>query len=592
VRLLDFPQAPALKEEESPRQRSPLALGCIFLCALAAVVPLIARGNSFGHDFDFHLLSWMETAKQWHEGVAYPHWIESANYGAGEPRFVFYPPASWVLGALLGTLTSWTATPILFILLSLCFSGVSLYSLAREYMPCAAATLAACIYAINPYALFNAYERAAYGELLAGVWMPLILLFALRRRSSIAPLGLAIAAIWLTNAPAAVMACYTLAGVAVVSTIIERKAWPLVRAAGGGLLGLGLASFYLVPAAYERRWVQIARAIGAEMRVEDSFLFAHAGEPFHLAVLRKASWIAVTLLAISTTALVLAWKRRVSRSRNSDASMRTLIAASTAITVVVLFLLLPVSELVWRFAPEMRFLQFPWRWLLVESVVMAVLAGYAFHSLQNGPSHRRILRWVAAASCVVLVVGAEMFAFYQPEDEDDTLASQVAAFRSGAGVEGTDEYTPANADNSAIQKNLPQVRPLRSPEDELADSSTQTNSDYQRSTDQLSGQVTVDRWQSERKVMQVTTNLPGFAVLRLMDYPGWHVLVNSSEHTLRPHREDGLMAVPIPTGTSRIEVRWRPTRDAVWGRVATFAALFLLMPVALLERKKSLATQV
>ena len=54
----------------------------------------------------------MEVLRQWHQGVAYPHWAASANYGAGEPRFVFYPPLSWMLGALLGLVMPWTWTPL------------------------------------------------------------------------------------------------------------------------------------------------------------------------------------------------------------------------------------------------------------------------------------------------------------------------------------------------------------------------------------------------------------------------------------------------------------------------------------------------
>src|SRR5450631_4506967 len=582
MKLLYF-EPRTISPPEEVRQQNLPALGCIFACALAAVVPLMVRGNSFGHDFDFHLLSWMETAKHWHEGVVYPHWAASANFGAGEPRFIFYPPASWMLGALLGTLTNWTVAPILFILLALFSCGVGLLALAREYMPQGAATLAACVYAVNPYALFNAYERAAYSELLAGAWMPLIVLYALRRRSSVAPLAIAFAAIWLTNAPAGVMAGYALVGVALVAARFERGPGPLIRAAFGGVLGMGLASFYLLSAAYERRWVEIARAVGPDMRVEDSFLFARAGEEFHAAGLRTASWIAVVLLVISAIALVWAWKKR-----RSDSKGWPLLAAAAAISIVVLYLLTQWSEFVWRFAPEMRFLQFPWRWLLLQSVVMAVMTGYA---LRAGIKPR-VLTGIAGVCCLALMVGAAMFAFYQPEDEDETLAAQVATFRSGAGVEGTDEYTPLNADNSAIQQHLPEVRLLAAADGEVAGGSSQANAEYRRDTDELAGQVGVDRWQSEHKVVQVKTGQAGFAMLRLMDYPGWQVLVNSSEHTLRPRRRDGLIVVPIPQGTSRIEVKWRPTPDAIWGRVATFASLLVLMPVALLERKRELPTQV
>ncbi len=76
----------------------------ILLAAAVAIAPEFLRGPSCGHDFDFHLVSWLDCLNGWRHGIPYPHWTASANFGAGEPRFVFYPPLTWMLGAALSAL--------------------------------------------------------------------------------------------------------------------------------------------------------------------------------------------------------------------------------------------------------------------------------------------------------------------------------------------------------------------------------------------------------------------------------------------------------------------------------------------------------
>lgn len=546
---------------------SALLIGCT---ALLATGTLMLRGNSCGHDFDFHLLSWMEVARAWHSGIAYPHWVQDANFGAGEPRLMFYPPGSWLLGGLLGTITGWNAAPVLFVLLALLGAGTSMYLLAREWAPSPAATVAACLYVANPYAMFVVYERSALGELLAGAWFPLMVLFALRPRSSIAPLGLSVAALWLTNSPAAVMGSYLLAVLAAGMWIVEDRPWPALRALGGVALGLGLAAFYIVPAAFEQRWVQIERAIVPGMRVEDSFLFAHTKNAFHDQVLWTASWIFVGEVVVASIAVYLAWRAR------GGGRVRTVL---TALLPLMLLLQLPASFLIWKHTPHLKFLQFPWRWTLALSVVTCLLVAIA---LKKG-SRRTAM--VAGVLIVAMAVGGGVL-FFQPCDDEDAVAAQVSGFRDGRGTQGTDEYTPEGADNSAVQQNLPLVRVLRAAQDDTADSSKEDNPEWHAgASGSIAATVDVKRWNAEHWTVDVVAAETGYAVQRLMDYPSWRVTVDGQPAPGRPERDDGLMAVPIMAGKHVMEIQWATTRDVIAGRTISAIALLALAMVVMLERR-------
>lgn len=533
---------------------------------MIAVLPLAWRGTSCGHDFDFHLQSWLEVAHHWREGVLYPHWDASANYGAGEPRFVFYPPTTWLLGALLGALLPWTWTPVAFTLLALMGCGLSFFAMAREWMPEDAAAVAACVYLLNPYLMFVACERTAYGELLAATLLPLLVLYGLRQQRGLLPLSCVIAALWLTNAPSAVMGCYLLALLVFVVTMRQRSYALAGRAVGAVTLGLGLAAFYILPAAYEERWVEIARAIGPDMRVEDSFLFGHTGEAFHDQVLHTASWIAVIMLIAAVLAILASLK-----NQRPNALRAPLIASLCAIAI----LLLPFSDMVWRHAPELKFLQFPWRWLLVLGLVMASLIGLALRGsfLQADTRKTILVRAITMLLLAGVMASVSGFRFWQACDDEDNIAAQRATLRSN-GFKGTDEYTPAPADNEDIQQQLPKVRVLNAPDSDQADSSVTPNPQWQSNgATAISSQVKILRWKSEEKAVTIQTPSSAYAVFQLMHYPAWRIEVNDRIISTTLHRDDGLLVIPLAAGRSLISIRYAATRDVEAGRGLSFLSL-------------------
>jgi hypothetical protein len=557
----------------------------IALAALIAVHPLLVHGCSCGHDFDFHLVNWMEAARQFSHGNLHPQWAYSPAFNAGEPRLVFYPPLSWTLGALLGLLlthlpevsqtAAWNATPILYTWIALTLAGVILYRLAREFAAPNVALLAATIYVANPYMLFTAFERTAYAELLAAAWMPLLILAILRARPTISGVAIPVALLWLTNAPAAVMGTYTLALLALVrialtlrstaETQVLRRREALLLAlnsAAGIILGLCVAAFYIVPAAYERRFVQIAMATIAGMRIDRNFLFEHTGtspdDLLHDQVLHTASSIAVILLIATTIFLGIIFFRPKSASR-----IRVL-APLAILTVGIAFLLTPLSVSVWNHAPEAAFLQFPWRLLAILAPVMALAIAAAVGRLP--------LKFTSTAIASVFLVAAltapAYHVFRQACDPEDTPHAQLSAFESQTGVDPTDEYTPTTADNDALKPNDPPYW--------LASSPVAT-----ASTGESPGAAPTH--------LAINAPAPEFLILNLRNYPAWRIYLNGTPDPTREQRDDGLIALPVPTGASSIDIRYTRTFDQMIGYFISLVALLILITLLVVPRAKSAA---
>ncbi|PYT83068.1 MAG: hypothetical protein DMG40_03565 [Acidobacteria bacterium] len=303
------------------------ALGVSLATAFLVVSPFFWRGNASGHDIAFHASSWLDVAGQWKEGIVFPRWCEWANNGFGEPRFIFYPPLSWMLGAALGLVAPWNAVPGIFVVLAQTLAGSSMFVLGRRFFSAGPALFGAACYAANPYALLLVYMRSDFAEELACALLPLLLLAAVQLcgllenhwRSGTrvtAIFALLFAGVWLCNAPAGVVASYSLTLLLVYAALAEKSLAPLWRGAGGLALGFALAGFYLFPAAYEQPWVNIGQALSSGLQPVQNFLYTATADPEHNAF----NWIAssVAVLLVGMTAIVALLARRTTENPENE----------------------------------------------------------------------------------------------------------------------------------------------------------------------------------------------------------------------------------------------------------------------------------
>jgi uncharacterized membrane protein len=546
-----------------------LPLVFFLLLSVLIVLPFFWLGTASGHDFEFHAASWLDVASQWKDGILFPRWAAWMNHGFGEPRYIFYPPLSWILGAVLTFLPLDAAVPILYIVLVQTFAGLAAYFLLRNLTTQRAALLGAACYVINPNALLMTYIRSDFAEQLACAFFPLLLLAALRLsdllddaspRASIALFAIPYAAVWLSNAPAAVIASYSMALLFVSAALYQHSCRPLFRGAAGIALGLGLTSFYLVPAAYEQRWVNIGQALSSGLLPSQNFLFTAIDDPEHTWFNWIASICALSLILLLGLAALAS--RRFARTassspRNRHVALALLIVGSAA-TVLTLRFTLPL----WTYLPKLRFVQFPWRWMSMIALVAACFVAFAME-------RRRAWLWFAA-----LVLVGTSFACFQVTNtwwDQDEMPTMRDALDTGHGFDGTDEYDPLGDDHADL------------PADTLL--ATALSAD---SADVIAAAAHLQflRWTAEDKQVLIDTPSPARVALRLLNYPAWRVEVNGKRVTPERANDVDQMIVPVNAGKSDIRIEFIRTPDRRIGNAISEAAALLTIIFLWLDRKR------
>jgi hypothetical protein len=582
----------------------------ILLAAAVATAPILLHGSYCGDDFEFHVVSWFDVQQSWLHGIPYPHWMGSANYGAGEARFMFYPPLEWMLGAALGLALPWTLVPVALVFLVLAATGLATRALAGEVLADSPATLAGCATLFSGFALFTAYERTAFAELMGGFWIPLLLLFALRDRrteaplwqraldGSALPLALVVAGCWLSDGPVGVMASYLLAAVATMASVLARSWALLLRASIASALGIGLAGLYLIPAAREQGWVDLGAAVNLPVfQIENNFLFMRFTDPKlarFTAFLDRASWLAVGMIGVALASAGVLWLRRRRPAWKTDHSHKSGLARFLGqwwipigmIPGIVLVLLLPVSLPVWHLLPKLRFLQYPWRWLLVLEAPTALLFSGAVWPMGARRPGRR--GFVIAACSIAFLASTFLAAknFLRVCQEGDTVADLLESYRGGGGLEGTDEYEPPDADHWKIATGLPDGCFVRDSDTPLGvtetDGAIAAWTPEQRSCEAT---ATAELRTPEHVRLEMTSPHAGFVILKLVSFPAWHIQVNGKPAEQADPRDDGLIAVGVPQGPIRLTADWTTTPDVILGRVASGTALLVLLGVGWQERR-------
>lgn len=385
------------------KHSSSLPVITLLVLALLAAAPLWGPGivnTRAGGDSPFLLWRTQQMTVSLRAGVFPVRWMPDAAYGYGYPFFSYMAALPYYVAAILNIVGLDILTAIkLTQTLGFVAAAFAMYGWMRRHLAQAGAWVAAVAYTFSAYHLVNVYTRGdSLSEFYAFVFYPLILWAidrALERRSapSAVVLALPYAGLLLTHNVSALIftpfiILYVLIKAAYLDALPSSLLAPrsslfappstlhtllpgLLQCAVGLGLGLALAAWFWVPALGETSYAQLGEQTTGYLHYSNHFRGVDLIQPapaFDYNV-GKTTPFAMSLVQAALTALgLIAIVVRAVRRRRLEALPAFTLAGLFVSTVMIT----PLSRPLWDHLPLLPLVQFPWRFLSVQTLFTAL----------------------------------------------------------------------------------------------------------------------------------------------------------------------------------------------------------------------------
>jgi hypothetical protein len=327
----------------------------------------------------------------------------------------------------------------------------------------------------------------------------------------------------------------------------------LIQTGAGLGLGFGAGAISLASALFERGYVSADRAlrfgyihsflfdnIVSALRVP-SFLRAQKRQYFddwltHVAIL------VLLLLVVSLVAVL------ISRQRQLLLKIGT-VRAAIVVTVFSLLVTTRLSSPLWRTIPQLPYMQFPYRWLVVATFGSCLLAGVAASTVTRG--FKLKYHVVAALAGVLCLTGwIDKKAINRASYDRQTLEVSLS-------IPESPEYRTRWRDKNARDKK--QLPPLVATE----------------------GDASIDVIDGEGAKQSYVVNAHTASTLRLRQlyFPGWVARVDGSPIAISPD-QSGNMQLKVEPGEHMLDLDFEDTWPRTAGKVTSAATALALLIMA------------
>lgn len=490
-------------------------------------------------------------------------WTPDFRYG--EALFNFYAPLPYYVGSVIHTLgpNFLTTTKILFAL-SLILSVVSMYFFGKEIFGKLGGFVAAVFYLYAPYRSVDVYVRGALSESWAFVFLPLIFLFAYKifkeqKLRYVGYFALSLAGLYYThNIMTMMMAPFLvlwMAGFVILSKKINVVKHYLL----GLVLSIGLGLSYLLPAYFEKQYVQTqfltlgyfdfrAHFVTIKQLVEQYWGYGAStwgdGDKISLQV------GFVNLFVVFCGFATLLFFKKLSKF------FQIILPIFLISFLVSVFMQHNKSAFVWEMLNPMEFIQFPWRFMAISIFFTSLIAGILVKVIANEKLGKVVGFLLVLVSILFNINYFKPESYYLDSVDEHYISKENILYR-----------------NDKVPKDYLPIWVKRLVEERID----------QPLVSQGEGQIS----NYEKKPTNVSfvadmTN-DGFVDVPIYYFPGWEVRVNGEVLPFEEPGELGFVKVKVTKGLNSVVIRFKNTPLRTFSNIST---LFSLGGLILLLRKR------
>lgn len=539
----------------------------VLLISLPAVISLIKPGFYSMYD-DMQVIRLQQMDMCIKDGQIPCRWVPDLGYGYGYPLFQYYAPLPYyAMEAFHLVGFSYIDSVKIGFGLSIFLSAIFMYFLSRQFFSKIPSLFATTLYIFLPFRAADLYVRGGMGQLWGMAALPLFLLgleLLIRKRGNkqMAFFAVTTAVFLLSHNLTVFMSIPLLLVWFLVRVVMEKtKRLEVAKSiAVGSVVGLLVASFFIIPLIVERNQVHLETLTQGYFNYLAHFInlkqiFVSTIWGYGPTILGPADDVFLGLGPIHFLFAVLGFLIVFFKARKQTIK---LVVALFIVLMGSLFLTHERSSFIWNLIPQLSYVQFPWRFVLIAGFCASFLGAFWLNAINK---KNALVLYIIS----LIAILAFYSSFFTPKDwfyitDEQKLSGENYQRQITASIY---DYLPKSASK---------------------------NPDNQAPTTVIpgEGEIIVDSFEKGTNWYKVSLQVLSESaqiVFPSYDFPGWKIWANDNEIKTERYSELGLVSARLQKGNYNIIVKLTNSPSRTVGNLLSLVGL-AIVSVLLFSKKK------